>query len=133
VRRLLRMPLAWLIMGEVVLTMLLGAWAWHVFGSTQRQPAVGSEEPIWTQPAPSRTASPPAFPVRPAHVSPAARAVPGASLDGRPDLDRLNHEQAAWEAAEWRIVSTLIQAGKAYIDRVVMPAIARAERPQVPR
>jgi hypothetical protein len=45
-----------------------------------------------------------------------------------PSLSGLNHEQAAWEAAQWTIVHAAIDAGRAYLERVVLPAVTRAQR-----
>jgi hypothetical protein len=43
-------------------------------------------------------------------------------------LDRLNQDQVIFEQLEWHIVHNAMDAAKRYVETVVLPSIARAER-----
>jgi hypothetical protein len=62
----------------------------------------------------------------------AARAqLPGLNVDPsfwRLRLAELNRGQAAFEALEWRLVRSAMTAAHRYVESVVLPSIARAER-----
>jgi len=40
----------------------------------------------------------------------------------------MNRDQAAWQQAEWKFLRAGVRAIRDYIDRVVLPAIRRAEQ-----
>jgi hypothetical protein len=127
-RRLVRAPLTWMVMAEVVVVGALIAVAWHAFaGATS-----------------SSAADPLSFP--PAAASPADTALPGAGVpvaEGstrgpvpglnlgigfwRLRLGTLNRNEAAFEALEWRITHAVMSAAHDYIETVVLPAVRRAE------
>jgi hypothetical protein len=44
-------------------------------------------------------------------------------------LGRLNQDQVILEQLEWRIVHNAMDAAQHYVETVVLPSIARAERP----
>jgi hypothetical protein len=73
------------------------------------------------------------LPLTPGVAKPkAARAqVPGLNVDPsfwRLRLADLNRGQAAFEALEWRLVRSAMTAAHRYVESVVLPSIARAER-----
>ena len=57
--------------------------------------------------------------------------LPGLNVDAafwRVRLAELNRGQAAFEALEWRLVHSAMDTARRYIESVVIPTIARAER-----
>lgn len=128
-------PLFWMISGEVVLVTCLLAVAINLFQSQHGVPSVGPMR------SPSPFASPRARPASEAgtqstaqrSASPAPRRsgpVAAISRDAFPlDMERLNRDQARLEAAQASAVSRLTAALRAYLERVVVPALLRAERP----
>jgi hypothetical protein len=127
-RRMVRAPLAWMVIGEVMVVGALIAVAWHALaGATS-----------------SSAAAPLLFP--PVAASPADSALPGAGVpvaEGstrgpapglnlgvgfwRLRLGSLNRDEAAFEALEWRITHAVMNAARDYIETVVLPAVKRAE------
>jgi len=92
----------------------------------------------------SSAAAPLLFP--PAAASPVDTALPGAGVPvaggstrgpapglnlgiefWRLRLGRLNRDEAAFEALEWRITHAVMNAAHEYIETVVVPAVRRAE------
>jgi hypothetical protein len=67
----------------------------------------------------------------PTPLQPAAAATPGLRTDplflGQATQD-INREEAAFQQLEWRIVQGATEGMRAYIQRVVLPAISRAQR-----
>ena len=127
-RRLVRAPLAWMVIAEVAVVGALIVVAWHAFGSVTS----------------SSAAAPLLFPQ--VVASPADTALPGAGVpvaEGsrrgptpglnlgiefwRLRLGRLNRDEAAFEALEWRITHTVMSAAREYIETVVLPAVRHAE------
>jgi len=63
--------------------------------------------------------------------SPARSLLPGLNLDAsfwRLRLAALNSGEAAFEALEWRLVHSAMNAAQRYVESVVLPSLARAER-----
>ena len=126
-RRLVRSPLAWMAVAEVLVVGALIAVAWHVVASSGHP--VSSPAQLFA-PGPTDDASPlpelPAFnPVNP-HGP-----LPGLNVDPsfwRDRLAHLNEDQAYLEQLEWRIVRNAEDAIQRYLETVVLPAIQRAER-----
>jgi hypothetical protein len=59
--------------------------------------------------------------------------LPGLNVDAnfwRIRLAELNRGQAEFEMLEWRIVHSAMDAAHRYVESVVLPSIARAERPR---
>ena len=117
-----------MVIAEVAVVGALIVVAWHAFGSVTS----------------SRAAAPLLFPQ--VVASPADTALPGAGVpvaEGsrrgpapglnlgiefwRLRLGRLNRDEAAFEALEWRITHTVMSAAREYIDTVVLPAVRHAE------
>jgi hypothetical protein len=67
----------------------------------------------------------------PVPVRPTAAPTPGFRTDplffNQVTLD-INREEIAFEQLEWRIVHGAMDGMRAYIQRVVLPAVARAQR-----
>jgi hypothetical protein len=125
-RYLLRKPLAWIVVAEVVVVAALVMLAWHLLASVPAQ-IVSILPPT----SPAAEAAGQVFPDLPAEPTPHATApLPGLNVDTsfwRVRLAELNHAQAAFEALEWRIVRSAMDATHRYVESVVIPAIVRAE------
>lgn len=126
-----RRPLTWMLAAELVVVAALGLAVWHLWQDWQRPPAVvAGGGPVGVAPAGSDP--PPTGPPRqplPRSSPPAPRATPGMGsgtvfLAGQ--LDGINRDQAAWEGAQWRLLSALTGAMRDYLERVVVPAVERA-------
>jgi hypothetical protein len=131
--------LAALVVLEVVIVATLGGFVWHALQSGRDRVTVAMPPddvpppitgrgatplPRTTGPLPRSTGTVPAT-ARPA--SPAGGSAAAArGSPGTPDLNRVNREQAAWEVAQWQLIRTFEQAARAYLDRVVLPAVERA-------
>src|SRR6266849_5760802 len=114
-RRLVRAPLTWMIVAECVVVGTLLLVAWHVIAGVA---------------APGH-AAPQSFP--------AGEASPGANTHGPPPglnvgfafwrlrLVSLNRDQAEFEAMEWRITHSAMEAAHDYLETVVLPAVRHAE------
>ena len=128
---LLRRPLAWLVAAEVVVCVALVGAAWHLVATTAVAAATAPALPsAVAAPAPSDS-PPPAFAQPGGAPSPHPTARPGLGLDGRflgGLLDGLNADQAAFENGEWSALQALSVAIRLYIERVMVPAVEKAER-----
>ena len=127
--RLLRAPLFWMVAAEVVVVATLAGFAWHEVASASAAP------PPFVLPAASPatdTAAPsiPADALTPPDPS-ANPSLPGLNIDPsfwRDRLAGLNEAQVQFEALEWRIIKSAMDAMQRYIDAVVIPAIEHAEK-----
>lgn len=127
-RRLVRAPLTWMVLGEVAVVAALTVVAWHALaGATSSSPA----DPLLFPQA----AAPPADTALPGAGVPVAAGstrgpAPGLSLGvefWRRHLGSLNRDEAAFEALEWRITHAVMNAAHEYIETVVLPAVRHAE------
>ena len=120
-----RRPLPLLIAGEVAVCLALGLAAWHLVGAAASEPA--SVPPPATLVASSPEAPPPA---------PPAGAIP-ATAAGHPGLGTgagflggmlagLNRDEADLEHTEWDALQAFSAAIRAYLERVVVPAVEQA-------
>lgn len=125
-RDLLRHPLTWLVAGEAAVVGALLGVGWYVFTLPSGPPAlvVPSARPLLIEPSPSAKAAKKPPPT--ARPSPAAAGLP-TGLAFPVDLDELNRDGASIEAAEATVIHGLETALLSYIDRVVVPAVLRAE------
>jgi hypothetical protein len=132
--RLRRSPLTWIVAAELCVMLAIGYFAWHLISGPQSRPAPGagtvepeptlsqSPPPIFT-PLPAATRS-----SRPGTGQPA----PGSDRTRDPaqlpfELDALNRDQARLEGEQWALVKAVTRALRTYIERVVLPAVLRAE------
>jgi hypothetical protein len=130
--RVLKKPLTVILALETVLVAGLGAAAWGVWHSRQQAPQAASTPSVAV---PRQTGQRP-LPASPGPPSPpASPAPPGPTPGFRTDagflarqLGDVNRDQAALENVEWRLVKTAMQGMKGYIEKVVVPAVERAER-----
>jgi hypothetical protein len=126
-----RHVLALLVAGELAVVGALGAVAWHLWQQSQAPNQGGAVSlpapapPQGNQPQPSPSAT------MPVPVQPSAAPTPGFRTDplflSQATLD-INRDEAALEQLEWRIVHAAMNGARTYIQRVVLPAIARAQR-----
>jgi hypothetical protein len=133
--RVLNKPLLIMFVLETLLVAGLGVAAWAFWQSRQESPRPASAAPAPREaglrpPRPSPGQPPPA-----SASPPPKSAVPGPTPGYRTDADFLtrqlrdvNRDQAALEDGEWRLVRSAMQGVKGYIERVVVPAVERAER-----
>jgi hypothetical protein len=132
-RRLLRTPLAYLVAFEVCVSAALVGWTIHVFHGRQAvvpEPQANAAVDA-SIPAPDRSPqsrSPAPRPSWLAAPKPGRTTTRIATSTAGPSFAQLNRSQALWEAAEWRIASTAIAAARSYLERVVLPAILKAEK-----
>ena len=118
-----------MVLGECAVVAALVVLAWHMLtsGPGQLVPLPTTESPR----ADSGDATEPLSkgeitPERPAHAP-----LPGLNAEAnfwRLRLADLNQGQAAFEALEWRLVRSAMDAAHRYVESVVLPSVARAER-----
>ena len=127
-RRVIRAPLTWMVIAELVVVVALVLVAWHAFAGArgpQSTPEIGF---------PAAEASP-ADASLPATGVPAGSGAyhgpfPGLNLGigfWRSHLGSLNRDEAAFEALEWRVTHAVMAAARDYVETVVIPAVRRAE------
>jgi len=128
-RKLLRQPLTWIVIAECVVVALLLVIAWNLVASAAAR-HLGAAPIQAAGPPAQDTISPQPELAEPAR--PAARVqLPGLNFDPgfwRVRLGELNREQVGLEQLEWRIVHGAMDAAQRYLETVVLPSIARAER-----
>jgi len=126
--KLIRTPLTWMVIAEMIVVAALVVVAWNVVGAAIR-PATAAPAPSTTD-APTDQASPSPG-VIPAVEPQAPAQLPGLNLDSafwRQRLDQLNQDQVFLEQLEWRIVHSAVDAMQRYLETVVVPSVRRAER-----
>jgi hypothetical protein len=129
-RNLVRKPLPWMVVAECSIVAALVFLAWHlvVDAPARAVPVIPASSPA----AGSGNDGGQVSPVGTAKPKPSARPVPpGLNVDAvfwRMRLADLNRGQAAFEALEWRLVHSAMDTAQRYVESVVIPAIARAER-----
>ena len=127
-RNLVRKPLPWMVLAECAVVAALVMVAWHLVAAPPVQEVPAGP----AAPAPLQ-AGDAARPIS-ADVtarSPARPLLPGLNLDAsfwRLRLAALNSGEAAFEALEWRLVHSAMNAAQRYVESVVLPSLARAER-----
>ena len=128
-RNLIRSPVTWMVLAEVVVVTLLVTLAWSAIASAARP---GLASPVLSTPASAADASSP-LPDLPSITKPPASA-PGPGLNVDPvfwfsRLQALNQDQVYFEQLEWRLVHSATLAAQRYLETVVLPSVQRAERP----
>ena len=128
-RNLLRKPLPWIVLAECAVVAALVIVAWHLVATA---PATDISIPTPASPAAGENSSMgPASSVVAAQRKPAPTHAPALNLDTnfwRLRLAELNHGEASFEALEWKLVHSAMDAAHRYVESVVLPSIARAER-----
>lgn len=128
-RNLIRNPLTWMVVAEVVVVTALIVLAWSAIAAAASRPALAAPAVSDTTGS-ADTTSP--LPDLPTLVSPSSPGpLPGLNVDPRFWLNRLqglNQDQVYFEQLEWRIVSAGTEAAQRYLETVVLPSVQRAER-----
>jgi hypothetical protein len=126
-RNVIRSPLTWLVVAEIVVVAAIVAVAWNVVASAGHPSA-----PPSIAGAPQASQDPGSnLPELPQLNNPAARGpLPGLAVDPsfwRQRLGNLNGDQVYLEQLEWQIVRSAEDAVNRYLETVVLPAMRRAE------
>jgi hypothetical protein len=127
-RNLLRQPLTWMVTAEFIVVATLMLLVWGLVASAAPHPATSQVQAAEPHDTGSTTPSP-ELPEVPR--STAQPQLPGLNLDAgfwRLRLGQLNREQVSFEQLEWHIVRSAMDAIQHYLETVVLPSIARAER-----
>ena len=127
-RNLVRKPLPWMVLAECAIVGALVMVAWHLVAA----PPVQEVPAAPAAPAPLQ-AGDAAGPISAGVMarSPARPLLPGLNFDAsfwRLRLAALNSGEAAFEALEWRFAHSAMNAAQRYVESVVLPSVARAER-----
>jgi hypothetical protein len=125
-RSLIRKPLTWMILVECFVMVALLVVAWRVVVG-----AAGVADVNWLLPGPQPpAASPP--PLSPVMPPPAARGpLPGLNVDPgfwAKRLGDLNRDTSQIETLEWKIAHAVMTTARGYLEKVILPAVRRAER-----
>jgi hypothetical protein len=130
-RTLIRNPLTWMVIAELVVVTALVMVAWSTVASAVKPALAAPSVPPASAATDSATGSP--LPDLPSAVQPAQRGpLPGLNVDAafwRMRLDVLNRDQVVFEQLEWRITHSAMDAVQRYLETIVLPSIQRAERP----
>jgi hypothetical protein len=128
-RKMLRKPLTWIVVGECLVVAVLLVVVWNAVAASVMRHAVGW--PVQASEAPAKAFSSP-LPGLGGITKPSPRPqLPGLNLDAgfwRDRLSQLNREQVILEQIEWRIVHNAMNVMHRYLETVVLPSISRAER-----
>ncbi|SRR5712691_404666 len=130
-RKLIRSPLTWLVVAEMVVVGALLVVAWNVVGSSLR-PVAGALVQGAPPLAADSSVDTSSLPDIPGLTGQGGRGpLPGLNLYSafwRSRLVELNRDQVLLAQLEWRLVHAAMSAAESYIKDVVLPAIRRAER-----
>lgn len=119
-----------MVLAECAIVAALLLLAWHLIASP---PVLDSNAPAEV-PAPSESGEtgPPVVPEAAGQSQPQALPLlPGLNFEAsfwRVRLTELNRGQAAFEALEWKLVHSAMDAARRYVESVVLPAVTHAER-----
>jgi len=132
VRSLVRKPLTWMVIAELVVVIGLILVAWSMVASVVRPALAFPSLPPASVPASGDAAS--SLPDLTAGAQPAERGpTAGLNVDSafwRSRLDALNHDQVGFEQLEWNLTRTALDAAQRYLETVVLPSVQSAERPR---
>ena len=129
-RNLLRSPLTWMVVAEMLVVGSLIAVTWSVVGSAGR-PAVAAAPQV-VGAAQDQSSPPPDVQSLTGVAAPGP--LPGlnvASAFWRTRLADLNRDQVTLADLEWRLVHAAMAAASEYVENVVLPAVRRAEKAAV--
>lgn len=127
-RNLIRSPLTWMVLAEMVVVGSLIAVAWTVVGS-MAHPAAAAPAASAPDAAPQDEAPLPDIPTLTGDT--ARGPLPGLNVNPafwRSRLADLNRDQVVLAGLEWNLVHAGMAAARDYVETVVLPAIRRAER-----
>lgn len=127
-RTLIRSPLTWLVVAEMVVVGALLVVAWNLVGSAFHPVA---QAPAGAQSAPTDDPSPlPDIPGLTGQPAPPGL-LPGLNLDSafwRARLIGINRDQVVLAQLEWRVVHAAMSAAESYVKDIVLPSLRRAEK-----
>ncbi len=131
-----RHPLPWLLAFEALALVALAYAGWRLVSDRLAPPPPSAAPrlaialPLTRLPAAAPVPSPPV------PTLPTARPLgpaPGLSTDPiywQRELSGINRDESAWETIEWRAVQAVEEFARAYVDRVVIPAVQASPRGQ---
>ena len=126
-RNLIRSPLTWLVVAEMVVAGALIVVAWTVAGNAARAMSSASSAMLPAQ----ATDAPSPLPDLPDIGAPGPHGpLPGLNLDSRfwrERLAQLNRDQILFVQLEWRVIHAAMDAAQRYVDTIVLPAVRAAE------
>ncbi|HKV86908.1 MAG TPA: hypothetical protein VJT78_02810 [Candidatus Dormibacteraeota bacterium] len=128
-RNLIRSPLSWMVLAELVVVTTLIVLAWSALASSVVRPAAAAPAVSASNSGAGVSSPTPELPV---FTGPEAkRPQPGLNLDpafwlGR--LQSLNRDQVFFEQLQWRLLHTASDAAQRYLETVVLPSVQKAER-----
>jgi hypothetical protein len=128
-RNLLRKPLLWMVLAECAVVAALVIVAWHLVAGAPAQVSVAPPEvspPSASGDTTGRVSVDVTVPSNPGRAL-----LPGLNVSPsfwRSRLADLNRSEAAFEVLEWRLVHSAMDTVHRYLESVVLPSIARAER-----
>jgi hypothetical protein len=126
-RNLIRNPLTWMVLAEIVVVAALIVLAWNALAGASSHPPIA--QPLVALDPSVDESPPPDLPVitKPESTAPQ----PGLNLDPAfwfTRLRALNQDQVAFEQLEWRVVHAATQAAQHYLETVVLPSVTAAEK-----
>jgi len=128
VRNLIRSPLSWAVLAEMVVVGALLVVAWNMVGSATHS---GVALPAVAAPDRGTAESDPPLPDIPSVTGQGNHGpMPGLNLSfafWRRELALLNRDQAAFAQLEWKLVRAGMSAARDYVEGVLLPAVRRAE------
>jgi hypothetical protein len=129
VRNVVRSPLTWAVIAEMIVVGALVVVAWNIVGSAAHS---GVAVPAVAAPDTGTAGGDPPLPDIPSVTGQGGHGpLPGLNVSSafwRRELGQLNRDQAAFAQLEWRIVRAGMTAARDYVEGVVLPAVRRAER-----
>ena len=127
--KIVRSPLTWAVVAEMVVVGVLLVLAWNAIGSVARS---GVSLPVVSAPDTGAAQDETALPDIPTVTGQGGRGpMPGLNVSSvfwRQRLAELNRDQVVFVELEWRVVHAAMNAARDYVEGVVLPAVRRAER-----
>ena len=127
-RDLLRKPLTWMVIAECIVITMLVVVVWNMLAAAAAQhPGAAATQAVDTPADQATTPLPDLAETKSATPGP----LPGLNVNSdfwRQRLGLLNQDQVIFEQLEWRIVHNAMDAAQHYLEIVVLPSIAQAER-----
>jgi hypothetical protein len=128
-RSLIRQPITWIVVAEVVLVLGFLLAAWRLWEDRQRVATVPVPIPVPSSPRHVPATSPPQPVLAPTPTP--YRPGPGVSSDPAfiaRQIQALNKDASAAEAAEWEVARSVMEWARRYFDNSVLPRVEQAAR-----
>jgi hypothetical protein len=127
--KIVRSPLTWAVVAEMIVVGVLLILAWNAIGSAARS---GVSVPVVSAPDAGTNQDQTALPDIPTVTGQGGRGpMPGLNVSSafwRRRLAELNRDQVVFVTLEWQVVHAAMNAARDYVEGVVLPAVRRAER-----